>query len=553
MLIELRIRDYAVVEDLGVTLGPGLNALTGETGAGKSIIVGALSLLLGERAASSAVRAGAERASVEAVFDVSRHPFLRARVRELGFEVPDGLLVLRREVAAEGRNRAWVNDSPTTAGVVGDLGSALVDLHGQHEHQTLLRAQEQGLILDAYCKAGDPARRVREAHQRVQEIRKELEEREGRRETMSEQADFLQFQAKEIEAARLQEREDTDLEAELHRLQHAEELLEGSTTLHETLYGDEGSVSEAIARAHAVLKKLVRFDPSLGSVGQLLDEALRSVEEAGRLAGEYAGGVEYDPDRLEHVRQRMDLIFRMKRKYGPELSDVFDTYSRVKQELAEMEHGGEDMIRLRKELEEAEVALSTAATELSALRVKGGAELAEKVAGILPVLGLPEAAFEVELNPLESIGPGGAESIAFLVAPNPGFEPMRLSRIASGGELARVMLALKAVLADVDAIPVLVFDEVDAGIGGAVANSVAEKLHDVSQRHQVLVVTHLAQVASKAAVHLVVEKVQEEGKTVTRVRHVAEADRVGEISRMLSGDASSEAARTHAEELLKGR
>jgi DNA repair protein RecN (Recombination protein N) len=550
MLVELRIRDYAVIEDLTLRLGPGLNVLTGETGAGKSIIVGALSLLLGERASSVVVRAGADRATVEAAFEVGTGSALEARVEELGFRLEDGLLILRREVATEGRNRAWVNGSPATAGVVGELGRALVDLHGQHEHQTLLRTGEQRAILDAFGGAVANAAEVEGLHARCRSLATEVEAREQRVREIESRMDYQRFQLGEIDAARLAPGEDEELEAEARRREHAEELVQGASGIHETLYAGDASLADQLADARSVLHKLARFDASLADDARLLDDAFHGVQEVGRHLGEYAAGVDHDPRRLEEVRRRQDLIFRLKRKYGPELADVLATGDRLRGELAEVEDADHDVGEVRRALEEARHELAAGAGKLTALREKAAMRLSKAVSEVLPDLGLPEASFDVRLKPLDGVGSAGAESVEFLVSPNPGFEPMPLARIASGGELSRVMLAVKSVLADVDRVPVLVFDEIDAGIGGVVAGSVAAKLAEVAFRHQVFVVTHLPQLASRAAAHLLVEKEQRAGTTLTRVRVLEGGARVEEIARMLGGDPESATSQEHAREML---
>jgi DNA repair protein RecN (Recombination protein N) len=550
MLVELRIRDYAVVEDLTLELGPGLNALTGETGAGKSIIVGALSLLLGERASSTVVRAGAGRASVEAVFDIRGHEAIGAILEEQGFTVEEDLLILRRQVAAEGRNRAWVNGSPATAGIVGALGTALVDLHGQHEHQTLLRPRDQRRILDAFVGGAEAAGRVAERYHSVQELARALDEHEERTREIASRSDFLRYQLDEIDGARLEAGEDDELESEARRHEHAEELAAGASSVYEALYGSDGSVSDRLAAVRQELERIMEVDPSLAEELELLTEAFHSISDVGRRMGDYAGTVPHDPARLEEVRFRLDLIFRLKRKYGPELADVLATAQRVREEVHALEDADHDLGALRSRLAEETGRLEEAAAELTALRRQAAARLGEAVSEVLPDLGLPGAFFEVRLTPHSQVGAGGAEAVEFLVAPNPGFDPMPLARVASGGELSRVMLALKSILADVDAVPVLVFDEIDAGIGGVVAGAVAAKLAEVARAHQVFVVTHLAQVASRADGHLRVEKEIDSGVTAASVTRLTGESRVLEIARMLGGDPDSDASKVHARELL---
>ncbi|MDZ7779626.1 MAG: DNA repair protein RecN [Gemmatimonadota bacterium] len=552
MLSELRIRDYAVVDDLTLSLAPGLNVLTGETGAGKSIIVGALSLLLGERASSSVVRTGAARATVEAVFEVAELPAVAERLDALGFRAEDDVLILRREVASEGRNRAWVNGSPATASVVGELGSALVDLHGQHEHQTLLRPREQRDILDAFAGAEGDAEQVETLYRELQELRGELEAREDRRRDVESRADFLRFQLQEIDDAALSPGEDEELEAEVARHEHAEELVRGADAASQTLYAGDDAVSDRIAEVRHTIRDLARFDPELAQHADALDEAYHLAAEVGRALGDYASSVDHDPGRLEEARQRLDRVLRLKRKYGPELADVLATAQRVREELEELDAADHDLSELGRRIEEAEARLTEAAAALSEKRRDAARRLSARITDELPALGLKDATFDVSLSPYEQPSAGGGEGVEFLVSPNPGFAPMALARVASGGELSRVMLALKATLADVDHVPVLVFDEIDAGIGGSVGSAVGSKLQEVGSRHQVFVVTHLAQVASKAAQHLLVEKTTSGDQTITAtsVRPLDGEDRVAEIARMLGGDPGSKTSREHAKELL---
>lgn len=552
MLIELRIRDYAVIDDLTLELEPGLNVLTGETGAGKSIIVGALSLLLGERATADVVRAGAERAVVEGVFDVRGRSELLARLDELGIEAPDGLLILKREVALGGRNRAWVNASPATATVVGELGRALVDLHGQHEHQTLLHAGEQRAILDAFAGAHEVATDVQRLCAELRALTAEREERERRRRELEGRADALRFQVGEIEGARLEPGEEEALEAEARRLAHSEELVRGATRVYEALYAGENAIADRLAELHRTLEGLARIDPSVSALAGALEAAYFAVKDVGMQMGDYAGGLEHDPDRLEEIRRRQDLIFRLKRKYGPGLADVIETGRRLRQELDALDTADTDLEALDRRIEDVRRTLAERVAALSLARRRAAQQLASQVRRLLPELGMRGARFEVALDPLPEIGPHGAEDVEFRVSVNPGFEPRPVARVASGGELSRIMLALKAILADVDRVPTLVFDEIDVGIGGRVAVHVGEKLRAVASKHQVFVITHLPQLAARAHHHLYVEKGERRGVAVATVAELRGEARVREIARMLGGDAESAASLEHARELLAG-
>ena len=550
MLIELRIRDYAVIHDLTLELGPGLSALSGETGAGKSIIVGALSLLLGERASSDRVRSGAERAMVEAVFDVSGHPKLRAELGELGIEAEDGLLILRREVAAAGRNRAWINESPTTARTVGDLGRSLVDLHGQHEHQTLLRKDTQRSILDAFGEAESEATAVAEEFQELSRMEAQLKELREHCQELASRVDFLRFQMNELSEANVQPGEEERLAEEGRRLENSEELLGEATRVHGELYASDGAATETVSALAQTLGKLKEWDSSLEGPHKELEDAYHVLSEVGRELGDYVGTVRHDPERLEEVRSRLDVIHALMRKYGPTSQEVVTATERVQGELTELEDGSWDEDTLAADVERMRGSLASAAARLSEKRQEAATRLETEVEALLPELGLPAATFKVQMDALPEVRSQGAESIEFLVSVNAGFPPAALARVASGGELSRVMLTLKAILAQVDEVPTLVFDEIDAGIGGQVASLVAAKLKDVARYHQVFVVTHLPQLASRARSHLLVEKSDGKGLAAADVKGLSGDDRVREIARMLGGDPESETSQDHARELL---
>ena len=551
MLLELRISNFAVIESLAIHCEAGLNALTGETGAGKSIIVGALGLLLGERASSENIRTGATKATVEGVFDIAHRKNVLAMLAEQGIEADDGLLILRREVSVEGRSRAWVNGAASTATFVGQLGRALVDLHGQHEGQTLMRADEQRAILDEYAGATDLAESVADAFHKVRALQNDLEELERRRRDAEQRADYLRFQVNEIESAKLRAGEETELASESVRLEHSEELAQLATTLSEALYAGDDSISTRLGEVRRVLDHLVRIDQTQQDARELLDSAYYAIEELGRRFGDYGESIEYDPARLQEVRTRLDLLYRLKTKYGPEIEDVLAVAEKAGAELSLVDDAGLRRKEVETALAAAEGELKQRSADLSKLRKKAAAKLQKEVSAILPDLGMGSGRFEVALNAHAHPTAHGAESVEFLIALNAGFEPRSLGRVASGGELSRVMLALKTILARIDRVPTLIFDEVDAGIGGRVATQVAAKLRDVAHHHQVFVITHLPQLASRATHHLLVEKVEREGTTLTRVSELNAEERVRELARMLGGDPESNASLEHAREMLR--
>lgn len=551
MLIELRIENFAVIEGLAVRLDPGLNVLTGETGAGKSIIVGALALLLGERASTDTVRAGADRAVVEGVFDVEDREDILSILRDQGLDAEDGLLILRREVAVEGRNRAWINGAASTAGLVGELGSRLVDLHGQHEHQALLRNADQRDILDAFGGHDTLVTEMAEAHHELTAVRRELQDLEARRREIEQRADFLRFQLDEIDEAEVDPGEEEELEAESRRLEHAEDLARLSEGLSQGLYEGEASVTEALGALRRDLNELIRIDPSQEPARELLETAYYSIEELGRRMAGYATQVEHDPGRLDAIQRRQDRLFRLKNKYGPTLEDVLETARTARGELEALDGASFERKALEKREAGAAERVDSLADRITEARRKAGSKLAGHVMDILPDVGLDGGRFRVALQPLDEPGPHGAERVEFLVSVNVGFEPRPLKDVASGGELSRVMLALKTILARVDAVPTLVFDEIDAGIGGRIAVKIGAKLKNVAAHHQVFAITHLPQIASRADHHLLVLKGEAKGMSRTALEELDGDDRVRELARMLGGDPESETSLDHARELLR--
>lgn len=551
VLRELRVRNYAVIDEARLELGPGLNVLSGETGAGKSILVGALSLLLGERASSEVVRAGEESAVVEAVFDVGDRPRIRDRCRQAGIEPEDGWLILRREVQREGRNRVWANGSPTTVRVAGELGSSLVDLHGQHEHQALLRRPEQRRILDAFAGADEQAELVEERYRAWQEALREAEQLRRDAEQLDERADYLRFKAEEIEDADLEAGEEDELEAEARRLSNSEELITLSGDLYRRLYASEDSLVDRLGQLRRSVAELADIDSGAEEFTELFETGLHSLQELGRRLGEYQGSVDHDPGRLKEIRGRLDEIYRLKRKYGETVEEVLAEGREARRELERLEGAESRITELEERAAELREELESEAEDLTRARREAAGRLEEEVTELLPDLGMDEGRFEVHFDPRDEPGPHGAEDVEFRVSLNAGFDPGPLSRVASGGELSRVMLALKTILAEVDEIPCLVFDEIDAGVGGEVAHQVAERLGAVAARHQVFVITHLPQIGAGADAHYRVEKSQSGERAATRVRLLADEERVSEVARMLGGDPESDVSRRHAKELLE--
>ena len=550
MLTELRIRNFAIIEQVNLPLAEGFNVLSGETGAGKSIIVGALGLLLGERASADLIRTGAEKATVEGVFDVSRVKGIAALADERGIEVEDDTLVLKREISTSGRGRAWINGATVTATVLAEIGRQLVNLHGQHDAQTLLDPESQRRILDAFGGAEAQASLVRSTHTELSGIRREVATLNQRRADAEKRADYLRHVAKEIEDARLTAGEDVRLEDEARILENADELRTMATNLGELLSGEEGSVLSQLGAAQRPLSSIERIDSSAVRMQELFDTAFYALQELARSVEDYAGSVDLDPARLEEVRQRRDRLFGLLKKYGPTLDAVIETGKSARAELDLVDTAGLDIANLSAREADARRRLGVAAEKLTEMRVSAAKKLAKAVDALLPSLGMPDGRFTVALTSRDEPTAEGAEDVEYRVALNVGHEDRPLARVASGGELSRVMLALKTILARVDRVPTLIFDEVDAGIGGRVGLQVGDTLRRVAKEHQVFAISHLPQIAARAHHHIVVAKGAKGGVTTADITVLEGVTRVNEIARMLGGDPESKVSRAHARELL---
>ena len=551
MLTELRIRNFAIIESLVLPLGAGFNVLSGETGAGKSIIVGALGFLLGERANTDLIRTGSDRATVEGVFEVVDRPDVVTLLDERGIDVEEQRVVLKREIAAAGRTRAWINGSTVTATVLGEIGRMLVNLHGQHEAQTLLDGESQRQILDAFGSAGDVAARVGIAFDALTDVRAEMRSLSERRADAERRADYLKHVVNEIESARLVDGEEERLEEEGRRLEHAEELRSLASGISSALEGDEQTVLERLGGVQRAMASIIRIDPGLARLQELFDSAFYALEELSRELVEYERSVELDPERLEEVTRRRDLLFRLSKKYGPTVRDVIEMGRRSRSELDLVESGDLDLRELQRREAAARAELTESAERLTSLRQAAADRLGSAVDAVLPDLGMPDGHLTVALVPRAEIGATGAEDVEFRIALNVGHHARPLARIASGGELSRVMLALKTILARLDGVPTLVFDEVDAGIGGRIGLQVGDTMRRVASHHQVFAITHLPQIAARGHHHILVSKGERGGVTTADTRVLDGEERIVEIARMLGGDAESSVSRAHAQELLE--
>ena len=551
MLTELRIRNFAIIESLTLPLSGGFNVLSGETGAGKSIIVGALGFLLGERGSSDLIRTGADKATVEGVFDIGDRKTIAELIDERGIEADEGTVVLKREIAANGRGRAWANGSPVTATVLGEIGRALVNLHGQHEAQTLLDNESQRAILDEFGSAVSQAHDVADSYSTLASIRREISQLKSRRSDAERRADYLRHVVREIEDAKLTSGEDTRLEDEARVLENADELRSLAEGVSALLSGEEEGILERLASVNRSLGAVQRVDPAGARLQELFDSGFYALDELARAVDDYAASVDLDPERLEIVRRRREVIYSLVKKYGPGLDDVIEMGRKSRAELDLVDSGSFDLAQLEARERDAAEKLDTSAKRLSALRTSAAKKLSKAVDAVLPDLGMNGGQFTVVLGRKESIDENGAEDVEFRIALNVGHDARPLARVASGGELSRVMLALKTILARADAVPTLVFDEVDAGIGGKVGLQVGDTLRRVAEHHQVFAISHLPQIAARAHNHIVVAKAAKGGVTTADVTVLEGSTRIVEIARMLGGDPESKVSRAHARELLE--
>jgi len=568
MLVSLRIQDLAIIDELDIEFTAGLNILTGETGAGKSIILGALELILGGRGSPEDIRSQCDRARVEAVFDLRDLPYVRDWLESHGIECDDDDLLIARELSRSGKSRNFVMGSLAPLSLLRELGDLLVDIHGQHQHQSLLSVENHLDALDRFAQTDPLRERVASLCAQWQELGRRLADLSRDERELERRKDTLAFQVGEIEVARLVAGEDVQLEQERQRLAHAEALVQAASHAEDLLSEGESTDTAALTllgRIEDDVAVLARFDATTAPLADELREARFRLEDIALRLGHYRASLDLDPQRLEAVEDRLDLIRQMKRKYGATIEDILALGEENRRELDRLEHRDDELERLKNERSEAAEALAASCEELSQARQAGSRILEEALVEVLDELNMPDARFAAEIarDPTESddgleiggcrfrVGPTGVDRVEFLIAPNPGEDLKPLRKIASGGELSRIMLALKSLMAGNDRIATLVFDEIDVGIGGATAERVGEKMADLSQTHQILCITHLPQIAARAQTHFAVEKNIVAGRAVTGVRRLTAAERPIELARMLEGAQVTDLGRRHAAQMIR--
>ena len=550
MLCELNIRNFVIIDRLSLSFASGLNVLTGETGAGKSIIIDAIDLLLGGKARTDLIRTGEEEAVVEALFDLTTAANLRAALAEAGFDNGDELLV-RRVLSLSGKNRIYVNGALATAAQLQTWLTQIVAIYGQHEQFTLARAETHGQLLDSYAGILTELASYRRLYEQIKKLREELARLDRAEQERQQRLDLLDYQQKEIAAAELQPGEDGQLLAERTLLQHAEKLAGIAGGGYDDLYAKEGAICETLARLSSQLREGAAIDPHLAPQADAVQSAFYALEDSATQLRAYAAQIAFDAARMEEIETRLDLLNRLKRKYGSTIEAILDHYAAVSREFVELSNLEATRGAWEKQLQTDDVTLRQLGATLTQARTAAAICLQQGVEGELRDLAMPKARFSVALTPQSMPGPGGCEKIEFLLQANPGEVARPLAKVASGGELSRLMLAIQRTAPAGEEVATLIFDEVDAGIGGAAATAVGEKLRAVATGRQVLCITHLPQVAAFAHHHFQVGKEETaDARTITTVRLLSAEEQINEIARMLGGAKITASTTAHARELI---
>jgi DNA repair protein RecN (Recombination protein N) len=539
LLTLLRIKNLALVEELEWQIGPGFVAVTGETGAGKSIIIGALQLLLGERADKSLIRTGADLCMVEAVFSGDDLQKLNPQLVEAGIEPCENDLILKRTLSSTGTNRQFINASPTTLSVLKNLGDELVDLHGPHDHQSLFSPETQLSLLDSYARAEEQLEEYRKHYRKLQTLLAEHTALNTAETAREQELDLLRYQIAEIKSANLAAGEEGEIETRYKLVANSKRLIELASAIANKLSEADGSVLSQLAETQRLLRELGKIDSSIAQFSSAHAASVVELSEIARALSTYAEKLDLDPEQLAALEQRVSLFETLKRKYGGSITEVIAFGERAADRMRKIEGRDAELQRLTKEIENVRLQMHRAGEALHTLRAKAAPKLSADIRRNLRDLGFRQSEFEAKLSALEESQPSGFDSMELLFSPNPG-EPLKpLRTIASSGEISRLMLAIKSALAQHDAIPLLVFDEIDTNVGGEIAHAVGAKMQTLGRDHQVICITHLPQVAATASSHFVVTKDVSRGRTFSNLHEVAGKARQEEIARMLGGKSDS--------------
>ena len=560
MLQELHINNFSIIDDASIEFGKGFNVITGETGAGKSIIINALSLSLGERAASEYVRSGQKEALVESFFEISPKKLskpVNEAIKDLGVTIDDGL-ILKRIISSQGKNRAYINSSMANVQTLSDISSSIIDIHGQYEHQSLLSPENQLDLLDMFGGLGKDRDQVEKLFNSLSSLKSKIYSIEQKDKERAQRLDILNYQIKEIESAGLREDEEQELVEEEKVLGSAGHLAELANQSYELLYTSDSATLSAISTIVDNLKTISEIDSRAKDALKSSEDALPLLEETSYFLRDYKDSIDFNPSRLQHIQERLELIKTLKRKYGASITEILDYREKSLIELEELQYSEETLDSLKSELKDHKKTFTDKANSLSKKRNTAAKKVESAVIKQLSELSMPDTQFKISItqqngdDTLDGLQANqtGIDNVEYLISPNIGEELKPLAKIVSGGELSRIMLALKGIMAKGDKIPILVFDEIDAGIGGKTAETVGKKLKALSKNHQVICITHLPQIASYADRHMKIEKTVSNKRTVVTIKNIEKDARTEEIARMLSGELSDVSLK-HAKELLK--
>jgi DNA repair protein RecN (Recombination protein N) len=570
VLKQLSIRNFALIESVDVAFGSGLNIITGETGAGKSIMVDALMLVLGERASADAVRHGEAKAIVEGVFSLQGNAGVAKLLKAHEYDGDDDELIIRREVAAKGTSRCFLNDSPAPVHLVKEIGDLLVDFHGQHEHQSILKTDSHIHMLDNVGGLDGIVEEFLKSYNELHDLQKSLKDLLKRESSLREQQDLRRFQLSEIEEIDPQPDEENELEAELAIIENSEHLHDATLQLHELLYENENSVRDQLVKARNLIEELAAIDKTFAEFVEEARGAIVTVEEIAKFAQNYNSRIEFQPQRIEFIRERLRLLQRLRKKYGS-FEAIFENRAQFQEELQLADNFEKEIERLKTQIGEQQKVVGKHAQRLSLKRADVAKKVEKGIVATLATLGIPHATFKVMIaqEPVvfkngsgdgvlkaEIDGkyflayPNGIDKVEFYISTNSGEEPKPIVRVASGGEISRVMLAMKSILAKSDRLPMLVFDEIDTGISGRISQKVGIAMKNLADFHQIITITHSPQIAALADVHISVVKHESKGKAHINVRPLAMNERMREVAKLLSGEDISEAALQSAQELM---
>lgn len=564
MIKSLEIKDYALIEHIQVEFFLGLNIITGETGAGKSILIDAMGLLLGDRASSEIVRKGAAKSFVEGIFDVTDNEKVKSLLEKNEIEFQNDLII-RREISQKGNNRCFVNDTPVSLNFVKELGDILVDLHGQHEHQSLLRTETHIDFLDNYSGNQSTLNKYRNIYYELKLKEKELKDLLAKEKIIKEKKEIYQFQLQEIETVDPQINEDESLINELNILENSEKLLQLSEELYNILYDSDNSVLDQLSEAKNKLSQLIRIDNSLSESKKELESANITLKEIAFTVRNYRNQISVEPEEVEAKRERLNSINLLKKKYGLTIENVLEHKKQISKEINLAENFADEIDKIKKEISSLKENLFQIAKELSDNRKKNAARIENEVKSALKNLGINSPSFEIRFSQIESeeyfekgnskvgFNNKGIDEVEFFISTNPGEDLKPLVKVASGGEISRIMLSLKTALAKNDKLPLLIFDEIDTGISGRIAQKVGQALLDLAKYHQIIAITHLPQIAAFAEHHFAVEKIQTDGRAISNIKHLFYEERVFEIAKLISGEQVTETSLESAKQLINSK